>query len=464
MSSRVALLDPRAEIDGRPVMFLRDHFGSEAPFYVCPYPPLDLASTAAVLRRGGVTFELVAANVLGLSHARVVSRLQAQAAPPDLVLVPSAWRSLEEDIRLLGLLRAGLPKSRLIVSGPNATAEPELFLRDGGADFVILGEPEEAVLRLASGDAPSAIPNLAYRENGAIVRTPRRLPPGYPDYPPPARDLLDLNRYWIPFCKRLPCTTMETVRGCSHACGFCPTHIWNLKEVRARPVAAVLAEIDELVVRYGMREICIRDDTFTWNRARVLEICAGLLARGHDLTWRCFATVSTVDEELLRTMARAGCVQVCYGFESGDDRVLKRTGKGTTVAQGRDAARWTKAAGMEVSGTFLIGFEGETAETIDASIAFAIDNGLDFVQANPVLPLPGTPFGRRDRSGSLPASEIARQVRRFHRKFYIRPRYLAQRLASGRGLLSLTRQARLGLKIAAYALLGRGLRTRVEEA
>lgn len=460
--NRVALLDPLAEIDGRPVMFLRDHFGSDAPFYVCPYPPLDLASTAAVLRRGGVEVELLAANVLGWRHERVAAHLRA--SPPDLALVPSAWRSLAEDRRLLGLLRAAVPRTRLIVSGPNATAEPELFLADGAADFVILGEPEEAMLGLAQGDAPSSIPNLAYRESGAVARTPRRLPAGYPDYPPPARDLLDLGRYWIPFSKRLPCTTMETARGCSHACGFCPTHLWNLKEVRARPVETVLREIDELVTRWGMREICIRDDTFTWDRARVLEICAGLAARGHDLTWRCFATVSTVDEELLGAMARAGCVQVCYGFESGDDRVLKRTGKGTTVAQGRDAARWTKAAGMEVSGTFLVGFEGETAETVDASIAFAIDNDLDFVQANPVLPLPGTPFGRRDRAGALPAREIARHVRRFHREFYVRPRYLADRLLSGRGLLGLARQARLGLRIAAFALLGRGLRARIEEA
>lgn len=462
--TRVALIDPLAEIAGRPVMFLRDHFGSEAPFYACPYPPLDLASTAAVLRRGGVGVELIAANVLGLSHARVAERLRAE--PPDFALVPSAWRSLEEDRRLLRVLRAALPATKLIVSGPNATAEPRLFLDGGAADLVILGEPEEAVLRLALGEARAAIPNLAYLEAGAIALTPRRLPPGYADYPPPARDLLDLDRYWIPFSKRQPCTTMETVRGCSHACGFCPTHLWNLNQVRARPVAAILAEIEELVVKRGMREICVRDDTFTWNRERVLEICAGLVARGHDLTWRCFATVSTVDPVLLREMARAGCVQVCYGFESGDDRVLKRTGKGTTVAQGRDAARWTKEAGMEVGGTFLVGFEGETAETVDASIAFAIGCGLDFVQANPVLPLPGTPFGRRapGLERALAPAEISAHVRRFHRAFYLRPRYLADRLFSGRALPGLARQARLGLKIASFALLGRGTRAAVEEA
>ena len=92
--------------------------------------------------------------------------------------------------------------------------------------------------------------------------------------------------------------------------------------------------------------------------------------------------------ELLKLMASAGCTQVCYGFESGDDTVLKKTGKGTTVEQGRQAAQWSKAAGIEVSGTFIVGLEGESLETIDRSIAFAKENDLDYVQVNVAVPMP----------------------------------------------------------------------------
>ncbi len=446
---RVALLDPLAVIGGRPSMFLRNHFGSPAPLSLCAYPPLELATAAALLRREGIGFELVAANVLGWRHPRVVEHLKA--APPDLILIPSAWQSGPDDLVLAGLLRAAFPQARLLLSGPNVAAAPETFLVEGGAHFVALSDPEDALLRLAKGEDPAAVPNLAFREGEAVRRVAGPLP-DWPSYPLPARDLLDLDKYWIPFSKRLPSTTMETVRGCPHHCNFCPTHIWNKREIRARPVPRVLEEIDELVARHGIREIIIRDDTFTWDRARVLAICEGLKARGRDLTWRCFATVSTVDEELLRRMADAGCVQVCFGFESGDDRVLKRIGKGTTVAQGRDAVRWAKAAGLEVSGTFMVGYEGETREMRDASIAFAVDNDLDYAQVTPATPLAGTPFGRR--AAALDDEELGRETRRFHRAFYLRPGYILRRALSGRRVPNLLRHARLGLRLASYAVLG----------
>ena len=91
MSQRVALIDPLAVIDGRKVFFLRDTFGGEVPLS-CPYPPLELAYTASLLIEGGHRPDMVAANVLGLTHDRVIERLKA--APPDAVLIPSAWPCL----------------------------------------------------------------------------------------------------------------------------------------------------------------------------------------------------------------------------------------------------------------------------------------------------------------------------------------------------------------------------------
>jgi len=229
----------------------------------------------------------------------------------------------------------------------------------------------------------------------------------------------------------------------------------------------VIAEFEELASRYGIREIHFRDDTFTGDPDRVHALCDAMDASGLDLSWRCFGSASTVTRELLRRMAASGCFQVCYGFESGDDKILRKTGKGTTVAQGIDAARWTHEAGMEVSGTFLVGLEGETAITVDRSIRFAIDNDLDYVQVNAVVPLPETGFGKRvDRAGLEARPETFRwigadtadsatmedgslpvHVRRFYKQFYLRPSYVAGRLTSRRGLHSLASHARLGARM-----------------
>ncbi len=471
MHPKVALIDPLAVIDGREAIFLRDNFGGEVPLS-CPYPPLELAFTAAVLRRDGIDVELIAANVEGLRHDAVATRLRED--PPSHVLIPSAWGALNDDFRLLSILKAALPDTTLMICGPNVTVDAERVLSESAADIVVLGEPEEATLMLASGTPRADVYNIAYREGDDVVRTERRVPPGWADYPVPARDLLDLSKYTIPFSRRLPATTIATTRGCVHSCTFCPTQIWNARHVRPRPISLVMEEIDELVERHGIRELSFRDDTFTGDRERVVQMCEALFERGHDLTWRCFATVSTVDPDLLQLMAAAGCTQVCFGFESGDDGVLRKTGKGTTVAQGRDAVRWAKEAGLEISGTFMVGLEGATEESIERSIAFATQQELDYIQVNVAVAMPGTGFGKRKKrkglesrpedfrwegratggTEALTSEELPALARRFYRRFYLRPSYIAGRLRSRRGIASLYSHAELGFRMARYVIEG----------
>ncbi|HIA02238.1 MAG TPA: hypothetical protein EYN66_10060, partial [Myxococcales bacterium] len=294
---RVALIDPLAVLNGRKALFLRDNFGGEVPLS-CPYPPLELAFSAALLRENNIGVSLIAANVLGIHHEQLAEMLALD--PPDFVLIPSAWGSLIDDFRLIQILKEALPGTQVVLSGPNVTADPEKALTESVVDAVILGEPEESILRLSQGEDRQEIPNLAFLNNGQVQITERRLPPNWENYPIPARDLLDLSLYTVPFSRRLPATTIATTRGCGHTCTFCPTQIWHQRTVRERPIPLVMEEIDELVTRYGIRELNIRDDTFTWNRDRVFEICENLLRRGHDLTWRCFATASTVDEEVMQ--------------------------------------------------------------------------------------------------------------------------------------------------------------------
>lgn len=468
---RVTLIEPLAVINGRDAIFLRDNFGGEVPLS-CPYPPLELLFTAALLRQANLPVELIAANVLRMHHDAVVERLRSN--PPAWVLIPSAWGSLLDDFRLMRMLKDAMPNTQVVISGPNVTAEPERPLREGGADVVILGEPEEAMLGLASGKPIATLANVAYLDGGQLMKGERRLPTGWPSYPLPARDLVDLSRYLIPFSSRLPSTTMATVRGCPKKCTFCATQIWNQRVVRARPIDLVMSEVSELVDRYGIREVAIRDDTFTWNRERVVAFCEAMLetGRARDLTWRCFATVDTVDAELLRLMSRAGCVQVCYGFESADEAVLQKCGKETTVAQGYQAVRWAKAANLEVSGTFIVGLEGDTPATIQKSIDFAKENDLDYLQVNVAVSLPTTGFGKRqERAGRHSSPELFRwfghtggetaeigkddmpsHARRFYREFYLRPTYIAGRLTSRRSARALWNHVRLGARMARHVL------------
>ncbi len=468
--AQVALVDPCAVIAGRKVNFLRDNFGGEVPLS-CAYPPLELAFTASLLESQGTTVTLIPANVLGIPHVELSKRLKE--TNPQFIFVPSAWGSLSDDLELMRQLRENVPNAQLLIGGPNIAAGPDRPLSSGLVDFALTAEPESTVAQLAAGVDRTNIHNLSWLEEGKLVQTERSLPTDWITQPPPARNLLPLEKYLVPFSQRLPSTTMQTARGCSSSCNFCPTHIWNGFRVRERPLDLVIVEILELVHRYGIKEVSIRDDTFTANRTRVLEFCERLTQQKIDLSWRCFATAATVDPELLKTMRRAGCFQICIGFESGADEILKRTGKKTTVQQGQDAARWAHDAGIEVSGTFLVGLQGESVETIEESIRTAIEMKLDYVQVNVATPLPGTGFARiqsranrhsspdQFRWSGMPTGEtefmspdeLAANARRFYRKFYFRPEYVFGRLTSARGLRSLISHARLGMRMVRHTVV-----------
>lgn len=466
---RTVLLEPLAETEGRPAMFLRDAFGGEVPLS-CPYPPLELATAAALLRADRSPFELLCANVLRWRHRKVVQHLTEN--PAARVVVPSAWGSLPDDLRLMRMIRRALPTAELVLSGPNVTADPELALGEGAVDIVIRGEPEEAVALLGAGVARADVPNIAYMDGGQRMDSERRLPPGYGGWPIPARDLLDLDRYYIPFSRHSKCTTLATSRGCDHTCTFCPSQIWHQRTIRFRDTDRINEEIEELVHRYGMRELVFRDDTFTASREHTEAVCRAIRRTGKPVSWRCFATVDTVDPELLALMAGSGCAQICYGFESGDDEILAKTGKGTTTQQGHDAARWTHDAGIEVAGTFVVGLEGDTRASVERSITFAMQNRLDYVQVNAAAPLPGTGLGKRaSRRGStadpsrfrwhggrtsdtreLSSVDVVREVRGFYRRYYFRPAYIGGRLRSGRGVRALFGHARLAWRMALYLI------------
>ena len=98
---------------------------------------------------------------------------------------------------------------------------------------------------------------------------------------------------------------------------------------------------------------------------------------------------------MLKRMRKAGCWQVLYGLESGDDRMLKLLRKGNTVEKNKRAIRLAKEAGLEVRGDFIVGTPGETWESLEKTVQFAIDMKLDYAHFNKFNPLPGSELYRQ---------------------------------------------------------------------
>jgi len=235
------------------------------------------------------------------------------------------------------------------------------------------------------------IPGLVWRKGEEVVINPDRpLIRHLDDLPLPRHDLLPLRRYRAPLVGG-PYAFVVTSRGCPAGCTFCIKHVNYGNTVRFRSPENVLQEIEALLA-LGIRDIHMYADLFTVNREHVLGICEGILERGWKVRWTCNSRVDFVDEEMLRTMARAGCWMIAWGIESGSPEVLRRAHKGYDLEQPRRALSWARAAGIKNWGYFIIGLPGETEETIRETIALALRLPLDLALFHIAAPHPGTPF------------------------------------------------------------------------
>jgi anaerobic magnesium-protoporphyrin IX monomethyl ester cyclase len=154
-----------------------------------------------------------------------------------------------------------------------------------------------------------------------------------------------------------------------------------------------MREIAEL----GYDHIWMSDDLFTLNYKRTFEL-AGAIEEAHlPLTWECLSRVTHVDLALFQQMRRAGCKRIFFGIESGDENVLKEMKKGITPDQARAAVEACVAAGIKAAGFFMVGYLGETTESLIRSINFSSSLPLDYVSYTIAYPLPGTGFYERVR-------------------------------------------------------------------
>jgi len=185
---------------------------------------------------------------------------------------------------------------------------------------------------------------------------------------------------------------MLTSRGCPFGCSFCASSRLFGKFWRGRSAGNVLEEIRMIRDEYKIRNIEFIDDTFTLDKRRVEEICDGIIRERLDVSWGASSRVDGITERLAEKMKKAGCWIIYLGIESGCQKILDEIGKRITLDQVRKAVNAIKKAGIQVLGSFIIGFPGETVEMIEKTIRFAKRLNLDWAQFSILTPYPGTPL------------------------------------------------------------------------
>jgi len=326
---------------------------------------------------------------------------------------------------MYGVFLAKSLGAKTIAFGTHVTPLPERTMEAyPSLDFILRGEPELTLRELIDsleGHEPSEphivklfrdtdpewrplstsekreredvshVKGLVWRRNGHLAfNADRPFIANLDDLPLPRHDMLPLDAYRIPMLKG-PYSFIVTSRGCPGGCRFCIKHVSYQYSVRLRSPESIMEEI-EMLYDLGLRNVHMYTDLFTVNREQVMGLCKLMVESGLEIKWTCNSRVDYVDEEMLQTMAKAGCWTISWGLESGNVDVLKRVRKGTNPEKMMRALTWSKKAGIRNWGYFIIGLPGETEESIKETIALSKKLPVDIALFHIAAPYPGTPF------------------------------------------------------------------------
>ncbi len=227
---------------------------------------------------------------------------------------------------------------KVALFGLHASARPNECLKQENVDCVVIGEPELTVAELANalekGNAAdlAQVKGIGFIQNGKITITaPRPFIEDLDTLPFPARHLLPMKQFFeaakkIPISGNLkkPSIRMLTSRGCPYGCIFCSNNIVMGRKWRARSAENVVAEIEQIVKTYGIRQIDFLDDNIAFDRKRLETICDLLVQKRLHIEW-CTPNgvrADSLDAELLAKMRAAGCQKILVAPESGVQHIV----------------------------------------------------------------------------------------------------------------------------------------------
>jgi magnesium-protoporphyrin IX monomethyl ester (oxidative) cyclase len=398
------------------------------------YQPMDLAYVAAVLEKqhkvqvidvpneGWDNLEEIdgAKYRQGLKNKEIITRIESFAPDVVVITVPfSGWSSAAFDVA--ATVKKVDKDIAVVLIGLHPSARPAECLKQPSVDFVVIGEPEETVLELASvleqgkKDELKKVKGIGFIENGeTIVTASRPFIQDLDSLPFPARHLLPMKQFFeaakkIPISGNLrkPSVRMLTSRGCPYGCIFCSNPIVMGRQWRARSAENVVAEIEHIIATYGIRQIDFLDDNIAFDRKRLETICDLIVEKDLNIEW-CTPNgvrADSLDSELLAKMRKAGCVSILIAPESGVQRVVDQIiKKKQDLRKVEEVVVAARKLGIKVGCFFIIGMIGETKEDIKATIQFAYKLrklGADRFYFSYATPLYGTELYRQAKEGGF---------------------------------------------------------------
>lgn len=412
--------------------------------------PLFLAYTAAVLEKENLPVELIDCRPSYISPDELLKKFDENVV---LAVLQTSTASIKQDLAMAEKIKDKFPETKIALVGSHVSVlGKEILENNDYVDFIAKGEYEYTIKDLAKCLIEK---KDTANVSGLIGNTDRPYIENLDELPLPARHFLPMNAYFEAIFKSRGTYRLMGSRGCPYYCTFC---LWTQtmygRNVRIRNPQKIVDEIENLINVYGAKGLYFEDDTFAMNPARVIEICDEIIKRGIKIPWSCMGRVDTVTEEMLKKMKEAGCYTIRYGVESSSQEILNLARKGTTVAQIIKARELTKKAGIEFHAAYTLGLPGETKESMEKTIDFAVKLDSDYAQFAIAMPYPGTELYREaEKNGwlkakdwsdfeasansvleypNLKAEDIIKAYKTAYRRFYLRPGFAIKKILKAR--------------------------------
>lgn len=364
-------------------------------------PPLGLCYIAAMARNAGHEVLILDMRIPGQGEPAFDELLTQWQ--PDVIGFSVFSYEAEAYLSLAKKVRIALPGSKIVVGGPFASADPAGALGAGLADLAILGEGElvfvEALERWRKGLDLQDLSGIAYFRKAVIINPVSCYIHDLDTLPLPAWDLIDMEAYSsLPrqgfIYKQQGYFSVFSSRGCPFDCIYC--HNVFGKRFRGRSAESVLAEIGQLIARYGVGEIHFIDDIFNFQRDRAEAILQGIIDRGWNLAiaFPNGIRADLLDADFISLMKRAGTYKVSVAIESGTHRLQQLMHKNLNLDKARKGVQELVTQRILTHAFFMVGFPTETAEEARATAAFARTTAAHSASFFIVTPFKGTPLSR----------------------------------------------------------------------
>ncbi len=347
--------------------------GDEKSFY-----PMNILYLAAYLEEKGHTVSVVDAGGCGLTLAEIKKKVDELS--PKLVGISAMTISIQSALIMAKELKK---KGRLIgLGGVHLTCDPDFLNRFANFDFGVVGDGEVVLERLVRKVKAGKPVKGLYQ--GEPIEDLDKIPF-------PARHLIDHKIYHL---KKLvddkpPAAGILASRGCPFDCVFCSIPARG-KKVRYRSAKNIVDEM-ELIYDQCQGSYSFTDDCFIVNRPRVMAFCQEIIDRGLKINWVASTRADSLDLKLAKMLKRAGCTELFFGVESGNERIRNKViGKRLSYESIEKAVSVCRKVGILSDLFLMVGLPTETKREMLDTVRIGGKVKADIVGIHIATPLPGS--------------------------------------------------------------------------